>query len=154
MKTATYLFCVRLVAAASLFVFCAGRASAQSDYTVIKVENGGTITGTVKWSGPTPKTPKLPITKDPGVCDPASHKIRDLERLEIGPDGGVANTVVFLKDITKGKAMDLPDARQHLDQKSCRYRPAHHGRSAGRQPRCQKQRSCPAHCPHDGRRVQ
>ncbi len=123
MKTATYLFCMRLVAAASLLIFCAGRASAQSDYTVIKVENGGTITGTVKWSGPAPKTPKLPITKDPGVCDPASHKIRDLERLEVGPDGGVANTVVFLKDITTGKAMDLPEARQHLDQKNCRYLP-------------------------------
>ncbi len=123
MKTATCLSCVRLVAAASLFIFCAGRASAQSDYTVIKVENGGTITGTVKWSGPAPKTPKLPITKDPGVCDPASHKIRDLERLEVGPDGGVANTVVFLKDITTGKAMDLPDSRQHLDQKNCRYLP-------------------------------
>jgi hypothetical protein len=30
---------------------------------------------------------------------------------------------VFLKDITKGKAMDLPEAREHLDQKNCRYVP-------------------------------
>ena len=103
MKTATCLFCVRLVAAASLLIFCAGRASAQSDYSVIKVENGGTITGTVKWSGPAPKTPKLPITKDPSVCDPASHKIRDLERLEVGSDGGVANTVVFSEGHHQGQ---------------------------------------------------
>jgi hypothetical protein len=123
MKTATHLFCVRLVAAASLFLFGAASASAQSGYSVIKVENGGTITGTVKWSGPAPKAPKLPITKDSSVCDPESHKVRDLERLEIGSDGGVANTVVFLKDITKGKAMDLPEAREHLDQKNCRYVP-------------------------------
>jgi hypothetical protein len=49
--------------------------------------------------------------------------MRDLERLEIDSDGGVANTVVFLRDVTKGKAMDLPDAREHLDQKTCRYVP-------------------------------
>src|SRR6266481_632650 len=124
MKTATHLLCVRLVAAAFLFIFFgASSASAQSDYTAIKVDDGGTITGTVKWSGPTPKAPKLPITKDASVCDPESHKVRDLERLEIGADGGVANTVVFLKNITKGKAMDLPEARGHLDQKNCRYVP-------------------------------
>ena len=123
MRTAKRLFCVRLLAAASLFISCVGRASAQSDYAVIKVDDGGTITGTVKWSGPVPKAPKLPITKDASVCDPESHKVRDLERLEIGSDSGVANTVVFLKDVTKGKAMDLPEAREHLDQKSCRYVP-------------------------------
>jgi hypothetical protein len=124
MKTSTKHFCVRLALSTPLlFLFCIGRASAQSDYTVITVENGGTIAGTVKWPGPAPKAPKLPITKDTGVCDPESHKVRDLERLEIGPDGGVANTVVFLKGITKGKAMDLPDTRQHLDQRNCRYLP-------------------------------
>jgi hypothetical protein len=101
----------------------AAAASAQSDYATMKVENGGTITGTVKWTGPVPKIPKLPITKNADVCDPDSHKIRDLERLEIASDGGVANSVVYLKDITRGKEMDLPDARQHLDQKNCRYNP-------------------------------
>src|ERR1700721_402996 len=123
MRTAKHLFCVRLVAAASLFIFCAGRASAQSDYPAIKVEDGGTITGTVKWSGPVPKAPKLPITKDASVCDPESHKFRALERLEIGSDSVFANTVVFLKDVTKGKAMDLPEARDNLDQKNSPYVP-------------------------------
>ncbi len=104
--------------------FCAGRAAAQSDYTVIKVENGGAIAGTVKWSGPVPKVPKLPITKNTDICDPESQKTRDLERLLINPDGnGVANTVVYLRGITKGKAMDLPEAREQLNQKTCRYVP-------------------------------
>jgi hypothetical protein len=104
-------------------IFRAGSAVAQSDYTPIKVENGGTITGIVKWTGPLPKIPKLPITKNADICDPDSHKIRDLERLEVASDGGVANTVVYLKEITKGKPMDLPEARQHLDQRNCRYLP-------------------------------
>jgi Carboxypeptidase regulatory-like domain len=97
--------------------------AAQSDYQVIEVTHGGTISGTVKWSGPMPRIPTLPIDKDAQVCDPDSHKTRDLERLIVGPDGGVANTVVFLKDITRGKAMDLPEPRRFLDQKHCRYEP-------------------------------
>jgi hypothetical protein len=106
-----------------LLVFSAALAAAQSGYQTITVSDGSTITGTVKWSGPVPKIPTLVINKDPEICDPQAHKIRDLERLLIGPDGGVANTVVFLKDITKGKAMDLPEGRQFLNQKTCRYEP-------------------------------
>ncbi|MGH9513669.1 MAG: carboxypeptidase-like regulatory domain-containing protein [Terriglobales bacterium] len=96
---------------------------AQNGYQVITVTNGGAITGTVKWSGPQPHALSVPVTKDPQICDPQSHKRMDLERLVIGPDGGVANTVVYLKNISSGKAMDLPEARRFLDQKRCRYVP-------------------------------
>jgi hypothetical protein len=115
-----------LVAALTLIIAIlsfAGHVVAQSDYVAIKVENAGTITGVVKWAGPIPKIPKLPITKNADVCDPNAQKSRDLERLLIDSDGGVANTVVYLKDISQGKAMDLPESRQHMDQKSCRYVP-------------------------------
>lgn len=93
------------------------------DYKVIAVTDGGAISGTVKWSGAVPHAAEFPITKDAQICDPDSKKTRDLERLIIGPDGGVANTVVYLKNITTGKAMDLPEQRRHLDQKHCRYVP-------------------------------
>lgn len=96
---------------------------AQSAYQAISVSDGGTITGTVKWSGPMPKASTVAINKDPEVCDPQAQKKRDLERLVVSSGGGVANTVVFLKDITKGKAMDLPEERQFLNQKTCRYEP-------------------------------
>ncbi len=96
---------------------------AQSDYKVINVVDGGTISGTVKWSGPVPHNLDFPITKDPQICDPEGKRTASLERLIIGPGGGVANTVVFLKDITSGKALELPEQRRHLDQKLCRYIP-------------------------------
>jgi len=108
------------MSAVLLMVACG--ASGQA-YQAVTVNNGGTITGTVKWSGPMPKQASVAITKDPQICDPEAHKIRDLERLIIGPDGGVANTVVYLKDIAQGKALDLPLQRQFLDQKQCRYEP-------------------------------
>lgn len=92
-------------------------------YQVISVTDGGTISGTVKWSGPVPRSLEFPITKDSQICDPDSQKKADLERLVVGPQGGVANTVVYLKNISAGKAMDLPEQRRHLDQKRCRYIP-------------------------------
>lgn len=94
-----------------------------SEYKVISVANGGVIKGTVKWSGPEPHLTRAPITKDPQICDPDAHKTRDLERLIIGPQGGVANTVVFIKSISSGKAFDLPPERRSLDQRLCRYEP-------------------------------
>ncbi len=98
-------------------------ATAQSSYQVMSVSDGGTIRGTVKWSGPEPHLAKFPITKDPQVCDPDAEKTRDLERLIIGSQGGVANTVVYIKNISRGKAFDLPPARRSLDQRHCRYEP-------------------------------
>lgn len=111
------------VALALLVLLVSTQGRAQSGYQVITVSDGGTITGTVKWSGPVPKVTAVAINKDPEVCDPQSQKKRDLERLLVATNGGVANTVVFLKDITKGKAMDLPEDHQFLNQKTCRYEP-------------------------------
>jgi len=96
---------------------------AQSGYRVITVSDGGTIKGTVKWQGALPRLTPSDINKDPQVCDPLGQKHRDLERLLVSPNGGVANAVVFLKNVTAGKAMDLPLERRFLNQKNCRYEP-------------------------------
>lgn len=106
-----------------VLVLASVRGVAQSSYQTITVNDGGTISGTVKWTGPVPKLPTIGVNKDPEICDPQGQKKRDLERLVISSNGGVANTVVFLKDITRGKAMDLPEERQFLNQKTCRYEP-------------------------------
>jgi hypothetical protein len=98
-------------------------AASQDGYRVISVTNGGSISGNVKWAGPVPHQLDFPVTKDPQICDPAGKKNVSLERLIIGPDGGVANTVVYLKNVSAGKAMELPEQKRHLDQKHCRYIP-------------------------------
>ena len=108
---------------AALAILLSSISALGQAYQVVSVTNGGTIAGTVKWSGAVPHSATLAITKDPQICDPEAHKSRDLERLIVGAQGGVANTVVFLKDISRGKAMDLPAQRQFLDQKQCRYEP-------------------------------
>jgi hypothetical protein len=116
----------RVISQYLLLTFCVASTCAgfaQSDYRVVTVNDGGTITGTVKWSGTVPHALDFPVTKDPQICDPDSKKSVDLERLVIGPQGGLANTVVYLKNISAGKAMDLPEQRRHLDQKHCHYIP-------------------------------
>lgn len=105
------------------FAFVSTLAFSQDAYKVIAVTDGGTISGTVKWSGPTPHNLEFPVTKDPQICDPDGKKTVDLERLIIGPQGGVANTVVYLKNISQGKALALPEQRRHLDQRHCHYVP-------------------------------
>ncbi len=96
---------------------------AQSGYQVVSFDDGGTIKGTVKWQGPAPHLAALDLTKDAQICDPQGEKHRDLERLLVAPNHGVANTVVYLRNIQRGKPMDLPPARRSLNQKSCRYEP-------------------------------
>ncbi len=114
---------VKFAAFAVFLLAVALPATAQSNYQVVSLHDPGTITGVVKWSGPLPHIPTFAINKDPEICDPESHKTRDLERLIVGPQGGVANTVVFLQKISSGKAMDIPEPRRFLDQKHCRYEP-------------------------------
>jgi hypothetical protein len=106
-----------------IVVFFATFCAAQSSYKVISVQDGGIIKGTVKWQGALPHLFASEINKDPQICDPLSQKHRDLERLLVSPNDGVANTVVYLRNITAGKAMDLPLERRFLNQKSCRYEP-------------------------------
>ncbi len=98
-------------------------SAAQASYQVVSVQDGGTIKGTVKWQGAVPRLVPSEVNRDPQVCDPLGQKRRDLERLLVAPNGGVANTIVFLKNISRGKAMDLPASRRFLDQKTCRYEP-------------------------------
>jgi hypothetical protein len=98
-------------------------SAGQAGYQVVSVQDGGTIRGTVKWQGASPHLVPSELNRDPQICDPLGQKHRDLERLLVGPNGGVANTVVFLRNISRGKAMDLPASRRFLNQKTCRYEP-------------------------------
>ena len=113
----------RWLTAAILVTFAAQFSLGQDGYQVVAVQNGGTIRGTVSWQGSTPHLVPSEVNKDAQVCDPLGQKHKDLERLVISSNGGIANTVVFLRNITQGKAMDLPVRRRSLNQKNCRYEP-------------------------------
>ncbi len=114
---------LRCLALVCFFILLTQLSRAQNTYHVVPVSDGGTISGRVKWVGIIPPPQTFPVTKDSQICDPESHKKVSLDRLIIGSEGGVANTIVYLKNVTSGKAMDLPQPRRFLDQKHCRYEP-------------------------------
>lgn len=79
-------------------------------------DNGGTITGTVKYDGTAPAPKKVDVTKDKEVCGLKPHFDEDLI---VSSSGGIANAVVVLKD-AKGTATP---GQVKFDQKGCDYQP-------------------------------
>ena len=92
------LVCTGLTAAAMVAVLAAQPAMAA--YEVVSVTNGGTIDGVVTLTGTAPTEAPIKVTKNQDYCgqtipDPA---------YTVDSNGGLANVIVYLKDITKGKA--------------------------------------------------
>ena len=109
--------CAALVAVA----LWAAPVGAAEKYEEIAVMNGGTISGRVVWTGAAPTLEDYAINKNVEVCAHGGVTARPSDRLLISADGGVANAVVYLKDVTSGKPM--PNVAATLNQKGCRYEP-------------------------------
>lgn len=87
-------------------------------YQAISVVGGGTIEGTVVFRDTVP-TRKIIPTKDVEVCG----GIREEPVMQVGPNQGVQNTVVYLAEVPKGKAW--PTAKPpEIDNVKCRFMPA------------------------------
>ena len=93
----------------ALWLFGPGGAQSQApEYEAIEVVDGGAIVGLVTWAGDLPELQQLPITKNPEVCDLSGAGARPSPRLTVSEENqGVSNTVVYLADIEKGKALDV-----------------------------------------------
>ena len=81
------------------------------------VKDGGTISGVVKFKGKAPKPKKLRITKDKKACGKTAKSDQSL----LVSGGKIANAVVVIKDIKKGKK--VASKKVTLDQKGCEYNP-------------------------------
>ena len=88
-------------------------------YEVTSVSGGGTIAGKVVYQGSVPVKKIIP-TKDKEVCGSP----RDEPQVLVGPDKGVEDAVVYLKDVSKGKAWGKADKTPVLDQEHCRFKPS------------------------------
>jgi hypothetical protein len=87
-------------------------------YQAENVADGGSVSGVVKYAGPAPIPAPLHVTKDRDVC---GTRINDPSML-VGRDGGIANAVVTITDISKGEPLK-PDPAVKFDQKGCEYIP-------------------------------
>lgn len=91
-------------------------AAPPAGYNVTQVSGGGTIAGKLLYTGKPVRPKKFPATQDANVCG---------NTIEVYPvkveEGGVAEAVVWLDDITSGKAFNLPEPV--MDQKKCAFVP-------------------------------
>lgn len=81
------------------------------------VAGGGAITGKISFPGTVPTRKVIP-TKDVEVCGGP----RDEPLLRVGADKGVQNVVVYLVNVSKGKAWPSA-AKPVLDQVKCAFAP-------------------------------
>jgi hypothetical protein len=87
-------------------------------YEQVAVSNAGTIRGKVSYQGAVPVKKIIP-TKDQEVCGSP----RDEPQILVGPDKGVQDAVVYLRDVPKGKPWGSPERAPVLDNKACRFEP-------------------------------
>ncbi|MFQ5912078.1 MAG: carboxypeptidase regulatory-like domain-containing protein [Nitrospinota bacterium] len=87
-------------------------------YQVIDVKNGGKVTGTVRFEGKVPAPEKLAITKNEEIC---GTQPRLSEEFVVSGKGGLANAVVSLIGVEKGKA--FPKKSPRIIQRKCWFVP-------------------------------
>jgi plastocyanin len=102
----------------------AGGRKKAAKYEVVEVTDGGTIKILCKVTKD-PKLPDWPLNKDQAGC---GHPTMKNERAVVDPATlGLANCVVYLVDVTKGKDFEGEMAEKGrtviLDQKGCTYVP-------------------------------
>jgi hypothetical protein len=99
------------VAILSLFVVDTAFA-----YEAAEVTNGGTIEGSVRFSGSPPPPKIIEVGQDREVCG----KVKNIYEVEV-KEGRIKNALVMILEIDKGKDFDFPDAV--LGQEGCSFKP-------------------------------
>lgn len=101
-----------------VFVCLIGLVSPAWSYEEMQVADGGAIKGKVTYTGPVP-TRKIIPTKDQEVCG----GIRDERQVIVGPDSGVMDAIVYLKEVPKGKRWDKPKKTPTINNRKCNFEP-------------------------------
>ncbi len=88
-------------------------------YEVGPVAGGGAIQGKVVFRDTVPMKKIIP-TKDVEVCGGP----REEPLIQVGPDQGVQNAVVYLAQVTKGKAWPASSKPPEINNLKCRFEPS------------------------------
>jgi hypothetical protein len=94
------------------------QSAASSSYVVRTIEESvsGTISGRILYSGKPVVPKRFPVTSDTAICGTT----KEVYPVKI-EQGGIAEAVVWIDDITSGKAFDFPSPV--IDQKKCAFVP-------------------------------
>lgn len=93
-------------------------AFAKVAYKEVAVTNGGTVQGKINFSGAVPNQPTELIGKDNEVCGNGEVTPNPVQ---VGGGGELAGVVVFIEDISSGKAWSTTEFT--LNQTKCTFEP-------------------------------
>ncbi len=109
---------IQQAAAAAAETAAGGETTGTERYTVVDVTNGGTITGTVRFVGTVPPARTVTVDENTETCG----EYHQVQLIQVGANGGLANAVVSLVDITSGAAL-VATSPPTLDQNGCQFVP-------------------------------
>jgi plastocyanin len=113
----------------AIAVAACGSPPAQQDANAPPRENApppplpgeSTITGRIRFEGTAPTPRVVRMTSDP-LCMPEGGSAQS-EVLLVGPDNGLENVFVYVKDGLGSRTFPAPSTPVVLDQQGCRYTP-------------------------------
>jgi hypothetical protein len=88
-------------------------------YEVAPVADGGRVVGKVLFKGEAPPPRRMLITKNKDICGEGQREIVEVAV----KNGALANTIVVIDGIAKGKAWAAAQQKPLLDQKQCTFIP-------------------------------
>jgi len=89
-------------------------------YVAAEVSAGGSIKGVVTFKAAAPPPRRIQIVKDHETC--GKHPT-EVPVIKVDEQGRVAEAVVYLSDITSGRAPDKRDKPPLIDQSTCEFAP-------------------------------
>ena len=101
-------------------IFFLNLGAEETVYKAGKVLYKGWIQGRVTHSAANLDVPKLEVNYDQKAC---GAEPRNIQAVEIGVDGALRNSVVYLKSVTNGKPFNLSGIPPTLSQDRCDFNP-------------------------------
>lgn len=92
--------------------------STETGYHAIEVVDGGVVRGTVRYAGVVPPGRTVSVTEDTATCGVS----REVQPVRVDSHGGLADAVISLVDIRRGKAV-VVSSPPTLDQRGCAFTP-------------------------------
>ena len=111
----------KILAITVVFCFGIGISLAASEYKETEVKNGGSLSGTVTFSGPKPPSITFKVTKDKNICG-ATDRVFNWVKTN---GKGLQDVVVFFEPAKMKKGKKWPKGYDNItvDQKKCEFRP-------------------------------
>jgi plastocyanin len=106
------------------------QAPAQEGAGAVAPAGGGTITGTVSFTGTPPANPTIDMSEEPACQQKHTGAPRDPQ--VVVTDGKLANVFVYVKSgLPAGRTYPVPSSAAVLDQDGCLYDPRNFGVMVG-----------------------